>query len=183
MIPKKARKVFKGVLFDVYQWDQKMFDNSYAVFEKLKRLPTVQIFATRKNKVLMLREMQPGSNAIRISMPGGKVERGENPLTAAKRELIEETGFSSKDWSLVKAYTSSKHKIEWPVYLYSARNCVKTADQHPDPGEKISLEWVPLKQFLDGFTENANDMMADFLHAKYDTKKRNALAKKIFNKP
>ncbi len=183
MIPKKARKVFKGVLFDVYQWDQRMFDNSYAVFEKLRRLPTVQIFATRKNKILMLREIQPGFKSMRISMPGGKVERGENPLAAAKRELLEETGFSSKDWNLVKAYTSSNHKIEWPVYLYSAKDCIKTAEPHPDPGEKISFEWVSLKYFLNGFTENANDMMTDFLHAKYDIEKRKALAKKIFRSP
>ncbi|MCL5106027.1 MAG: NUDIX hydrolase [Candidatus Marsarchaeota archaeon] len=183
MIPRKARKVFNGVLFDVYQWDQRMFDRSYAVFERLRRLPTVQIFATRKNKVLLLKEMQPGFNALRISMPGGKVERGEDPLQAAKRELLEETGFSSKDWGLVKAYASGRHKIEWPVYLYSARNCVKTADPHPDPGERIDIEWVSLKRFLDGFTENANDMMMDMLHAKYDKKKRIDLARKIFCNP
>ena len=39
-LPKNAKRVFKGKIFDVYQWDQKMFDNSVEIFEKMKRTDT-----------------------------------------------------------------------------------------------------------------------------------------------
>ena len=42
-IPKDARCVFKGVIFEVWQWEQKMFDGSMATFERIKRPDTVVI--------------------------------------------------------------------------------------------------------------------------------------------
>ena len=35
-VPKQAKRVFKGVIFDVYQWEQEMFDGTKEIFEKLK---------------------------------------------------------------------------------------------------------------------------------------------------
>ena len=42
VIPHNAKKVFNGILFDVYQWKQKMFDNSIKTFEMLKRKSSLQ---------------------------------------------------------------------------------------------------------------------------------------------
>ena len=41
-IPINAKKVFQGIIFDVYQWEQKLFDGTVATFEKLKR-PDIDI--------------------------------------------------------------------------------------------------------------------------------------------
>ena len=49
-IPKNAIKVFSWKTFDVYQWEQKMFDWSKKIFEKLKRNDSVDIIAINKNK-------------------------------------------------------------------------------------------------------------------------------------
>ena len=43
-IPANAKKVFHGVIFDVYQWEQEMFDGTKEIFEKLKRPDTVVVF-------------------------------------------------------------------------------------------------------------------------------------------
>lgn len=50
-IPINARRVFKGIIFDVYQWEQKMFDGNFKTFEMLKRPNTVEIIAIRDNKI------------------------------------------------------------------------------------------------------------------------------------
>jgi hypothetical protein len=42
-IPEHAHKVFEGVIFDVYQWEQEMFDGSKATFEMVKRPYTVEV--------------------------------------------------------------------------------------------------------------------------------------------
>lgn len=59
-LPENAKCVFKGVLFDIYQWEQEMFDGTYSIFEKVVRLPSSQIIATTpENKIILLDEEQP----------------------------------------------------------------------------------------------------------------------------
>ena len=45
LVPKEAKKVFSGVIYDVYQWPQEMFDGSMQTFEMLGRPDTVKILA------------------------------------------------------------------------------------------------------------------------------------------
>jgi len=63
--PKNAIKVFSWKTFDVYQWEQKMFDWSKKTFEKLKRNDSVDIIAINKNKeIYILEEQQPWREAF-----------------------------------------------------------------------------------------------------------------------
>src|SRR5437868_13556711 len=110
-IPPEAKLVFSGILFDVYQWQQKMFDGSFETFEMLKRPDTVEIIATNGDKVYMSHQSQP-NKANFYSLFGGRKEKGEEPLECAKRELLEESGMSSNNWELYKEY-KPLHKIEW----------------------------------------------------------------------
>lgn len=146
-IPDKAKLVFKGEIFETYQWEQEMFDGSVATFEALKRPDTVQILPTINDKIILSREEQP-NKPLSDSLLGGRIEENEEPLEAAKRELHEESGLESDDWELVKTFENGG-KIEWNVYLYVARNCKKVAEPHLDPGEKIELNEVSFEEFLD----------------------------------
>ena len=58
-IPKEAKLVFKGQIFDVYQWKQKMFDGSYETFEALKRKDNASIIPVVGNKILICEQEQP----------------------------------------------------------------------------------------------------------------------------
>lgn len=145
-IPKEAKKVFEGIIFDVYHWKQKMFDGSTATFEALKRPDTIQIIPAQDGKILLAFEEQPNRVAT-YTFVGGRVEKGEDQITAAKRELLEETGLESNDWELYKVY-DIESKIEWSVYLYFARNCKKVAEPHLDAGEKIEVRAVNFEEFL-----------------------------------
>ena len=145
-IPKQAKRVFKGVIFDVYQWKQKMFDGSYEIFEMLKRPDTVQIIATKGDNILIAEEEQPGSPKS-DGLFGGRVDEGEQPLDAAKRELLEETGMESEEWELFKVY-EYYFKIDWKLYYYIARNCGKIAEPKLENGEKINVKEVSLDEFF-----------------------------------
>jgi hypothetical protein len=100
-LPKNAKKVFQGKIFDVYQWEQKMFDNSVEIFEKLKRADTVVAIAIKGDKIIIQEQKQPDWTHLLVSLPGGRCERNELPLSAVKRELLEETGYVSDDWKLL----------------------------------------------------------------------------------
>ncbi len=145
-IPKEANLVFKGVIFDVYQWDQKLFDGSTATFEVLKRPDTVLVIPTQGDKILLSFEEQP-TYAQKLRLFGGRVESGEDPADAVKRELQEETGLVSSDWELFKAYPF-EGKIDWTMYVYIARNCQKVTEPHLDPGEKIEIKEVTFDEFI-----------------------------------
>lgn len=183
-IPRQAKKVFTGEIFDVYQWPQKMFDGSTATFEMIKRPDTVQIIATQNDKIITTKELQPNLKRGH-GLLGGRVDQEKNPLTAAKRELLEEAGMISKKWKLIKTYCPV-HKMDWTVYYYVARDCEIVAKQNLDAGEKITLVKKSFEQFIKDTTalpEWNNQFVSDILRMQIKGKEElNKFKKQIFGK-
>ena len=180
-IPKKAKKVFEGKIFDVYQWKQKLYDSSTAVFEKLKRQNTVQVIATSGSKIFLTHENQPGVER-KNGFIGGRIDKGETPLNTAKRELLEEAGMKSNDWKLFAIYEPYS-KIDWKIYYYIAKNCSKVSEQKLDAGEKIKIKQASFDQFIKiisspGF--DAQEFANEVLRMKINGRLKN-FRKKIFN--
>ena len=146
-IPKQAKKVFTGEIFDVYQWPQKMYDGSTATFEMLKRPNTVQIIPVINNKIIIAHEQQPTKKSF-YTLLGGRQETNETPLAGAKRELKEESGLTSNQWKIYQKF-SPLHKIDWDLYYFIAKNCQKKYRQELDAGEKIKLIEVNFEDFVD----------------------------------
>lgn len=145
-VPKNAKKVFSGILFEVYHWDQEVFDGSTEVYEMLKRKPSNSILAIVDNKIIVQDEEQPG-RAPFLSLPGGVVEDGEDLLDAAKRELLEETGYSSNDFELLYTINDSG-KIDQHDDVWIAKKCKKIAEQKLDKGERIKVRLVDFEEFV-----------------------------------
>jgi hypothetical protein len=123
-IPDYAKRVFKGVIFDVYQWEQEMYDGTKATFEKLKRPDTVVVFPVLPDgRILLTEQEQPGKEPF-IGATGGRVDEGEEILAAAKRELLEESGYEAEKYTLWHAAQPAS-KIEWAVYLFIAKGLKK----------------------------------------------------------
>ena len=146
-IPAHAKRVFKGLIFDVYQFEQLGFDGKPMTIEMLKRPNTLQIIATDGSHILLAKEEQPMKGPF-VSLLGGRQEENETPLDGAKRELLEESGYASDDWELLSSYDPYS-KMEWTVYTYIARNCQKIQEQKLDSGEKISVQRVTFEEFCD----------------------------------
>ena len=178
-IPQNAKRVFKGILFDVYQWEQEMFDGSRTIFEKLKRLDTVVIFPVLPDgKILLLEQKQPGKEVF-IGAPAGRVDKGEDILTAAKRELLEETGYIGEEFILWDARQPSS-KIDYAVFTFIAKGLKKISGLKPDGGEKIVLKPVKFDEFVEISTREKvgeKETIMRFIEAKYDPKKKEELRK------
>lgn len=145
--PDTLEKVFTGKIFDVYQWQQEMFDGSFQTFEKVKRPDTVVIFPILDNgNILLLEQEQPGKPSF-IGGAGGRMNEGEDVLEAAKREFLEETGYEASDYILWKA-EHPQTKIDWVVYFFIAKGCKKIVDQSLDSGEKVCLKPVSFDTFI-----------------------------------
>src|SRR3990167_6673441 len=98
-IPPQAKKVFSGVIYDVYQWEQAMFDGSPAIFEMLRRPNTVCVIPMVGDQILLAFEEQPNKGP-HWTLFGGRQEQDETPIQAAQRELLEESGYVSDNWEL-----------------------------------------------------------------------------------
>jgi ADP-ribose pyrophosphatase len=100
---------------------------------------SVTIFAvTPCKKVIMCRQYRPGPDLVLDELPAGRVDPGENPLAAAKRELREETGQASDDWLLLgKPLECAYSTIQ--RYAFMAKNCYQSSGQDLDPMETIEV--------------------------------------------
>jgi ADP-ribose pyrophosphatase len=161
-IPKSADCKYHGIIFDVYQWKQRMYDGSYKTFEAVKRPDTVEVIAVQGKKILIARQMQPGRSWI-YSLFGGRREKDETPLAAAKRELREESGLVGSEWQLFRKY-QPYHKIDHTIYVFIARGCRRVCEPHLDSGEKIHVRAVTFREFISIVTSGkfwAMDLILD----------------------
>ena len=180
-IPPDAKRVFKGVIFDVYQWEVDGYDGSKKVFEKLRRPDTATIIPiTEDGKIIIALQEQPHKPPF-MGTIGGRVDEGEGVLEAAKRELLEETGYEAKSWVLFDA-VQPVGKIEWAVYTFFAKGCKKVAEQNLDGAEKIDLKFVSFDEFINLAVNDdkfGDEFRIKILEAKLDPKKMEEL-KKLF---
>jgi ADP-ribose pyrophosphatase len=144
-IPPQAERVFKGVIFDVYQWQQEMFDGTYETFEMLRRPDTVKVIAVKEDKIIVLEQEQPNMKAF-FDIPGGiHDDENESELEAAKRELVEETGMTFRSWKLLSVVQPNR-KFDWFMYTFLATDLIETVATKPDAGEKIEILHVTLNE-------------------------------------
>lgn len=180
-IPPNAKRVFKGVVFDTYQWQQKMFNGTKRTFEKVKKLDTVSIFPVLPDgKIIIAEQKQPGTKPY-WGVACGRVDRGEGVLSAAKRELLEETGYEAKTLILWDAH-HPMNKVDWVVYTFIAKGLKKVAGLNLDGGEKIKARTVSLNKLINLATTKYEtfdqpEVLPKFFEAKISMKKKKELEK------
>ena len=74
-------------------------------------------------KIILIEEEQPGSDLV-IGIPGGRIDEGEEVLEAAKRELLEETGYEA-DKFILWDVQQVVNKIDWVIYTFIAKGLRK----------------------------------------------------------
>lgn len=101
----------------------------------------------------MVRQFRYPFGHMVLEIPAGKREKGEEPLLCGKRELEEETGFHADEFvDLGCCYTSPGISTE-VLYLYLARG-LHPGKSHPDDGEYLNVEKIPLKTLVDMVMKN-----------------------------
>lgn len=183
LIPPNAQQVFSGILFDVYHWQQPQFDGTETTFEMIARQPSVEIIATVGDKIIIEEQIQPGQ-APYISLPGGRIEAGEKPDDAIKREMLEETGYEVGVLELYAHYDDTT-KLYFPEFIYIGKQCSYLQTPNPEVGEKITTRLISFDDFLQltrherFFT--AFSLRFELYEALLDPEKKQSLKEKLFS--
>lgn len=89
------------------------------------------------NTILVIEPRTPTKLGVGVGFPAGYIEKNEEPLTAAKRELLEETGFIADEWILLKSSYQDEGCSGEFNHIFLARDCKKVAKQKLDESEYI----------------------------------------------
>jgi ADP-ribose pyrophosphatase len=179
-IPEDAKKVLSGVIFDVYQWEQEMFDGSKKTFEVARRPDTVAIFPVLSDgRIILVEENQPGMNVSYVGPCGGRIDPGEKPDVAILREMQEEVGYSAEKISLWKAKQTGTPKLDWVIYTFIGKGLHPATSNLDTAGEKIKTRLVTIDELIDMAVRGEGDfdkeILTELLLAKINPEKRKEL--------
>lgn len=118
----------------------KVVDNFHRV-----KMPeyAVVVARTSDGRMIMERQYKHGVGKVSLMLPGGLIEPGEEPIAAARRELVEETGYSAQNWQSLGSFVANANYGCGKAHIFVAENAKKI--KAPDSGDLEEMEIVLLK--------------------------------------
>jgi ADP-ribose pyrophosphatase len=160
---KKARLVssklaYKGKVFSVFSDTVIEPGGHRNVRDVIRHNGSVVILAVDESNpadpiVILERQYRHAAGQLLLELPAGRIEPGEAPLAAAKREMIEETGYRAKRWTLLTKYFASPGFLGEYMQIYLARD-ISAGIAQPEIDEQIEIIPMPLSQVLDLIATN-----------------------------
>lgn len=98
------------------------------------------------NQAMILEGYKHGLGRSSWQLLGGYLEPGEDPLAAARRELLEETGFESQDWRRLGTFVVDANRQVGTGHFFLAQNARQVAEPNHDDLEQFAVRWVHLAE-------------------------------------
>jgi ADP-ribose pyrophosphatase len=104
----------------------------------------VMMAVDEKKRILLVRQYRLPAGKMLWELPAGKVDEGETPLQAAKRELIEETGYRARKWEKLSSFYPSPGFVAEKMTIYLATE-LTAGEATPMDDERIETKWYTKK--------------------------------------
>lgn len=139
--------VYRGKIINVRCDDAQLSDGRPCKRELVEHSGGACVLCVIDGKVVLVRQFRYAYGEELLEIPAGKLNAGEDPLVAAKRELEEETGLVAKRLEhLYTLYPTPGYTNE-KIYIYRAFD-VERGEQHLDEGELLNVVFLPLDEAI-----------------------------------
>jgi len=112
------------------------------------------IVVTKDERVILVRQYRYPVDQITLELPGGVIEKNEQPIDAAKREMEEETGYTSDELEFLIKVSPNPAINNNTAYFFLARNAVPTIAKNQDEFEDIDIVSFSKEEFCQLVREN-----------------------------
>ena len=151
LLEKKINRetLLKGVIFNVERHTVLLPNGVEAIRDVVVNPNASAIVAIDKeNNVIMVKQFRITEEKIMLEIPAGKIDKGEDPLQCAVRELREETGYTAKEIKFLFAPMVSPGFATEHIHIYMAMD-LTLGDIDPDEDEFVETVKVPIKEVID----------------------------------
>lgn len=149
-----SKVVFRSNKFDVELSRFELSDGAVSERSIVRHAGAVVVLPfSGKNEIILIKQYRYSLQKEFLELPAGTLEKGEDPLEAAKRELLEETGYAAAKWTgLGSAYPSVGISDEL-MHFYAACD-LSFKGAHPEAGELIDLLRLTVAEARDAVRDN-----------------------------
>ena len=146
-----SKIVFRGRVFEVSRDRVREPNGVTAVREVIRHSGSVVILAVDDSqgepRVLLERQYRYAARDFMFELPAGRIDPDEDALTAGKRELREETGYTARRWKRALFFYPSPGVLEETMTVFLARG-LKPGVAQPESDERIEHQLVPLSRVV-----------------------------------
>ncbi len=95
--------------------------------------------------ILLERQYRHAAQSMMWELPAGRIDDGETALTAAKRELLEETGYRARQWKRILHFYVSPGFLDETMTIYLAQG-LQSGEAQPEADERIAIRFFTLSE-------------------------------------
>lgn len=144
-----SRQVFDGVVVKLFVDEVELPNGNKSVREIVRHPGAVCVVPVDENgNVIMVRQFRYAFGEVLLEIPAGKLEKGEDPLLAAARELEEETGAVAQSIKHIGELYTTVAIFDEKIQMYLATG-LSYKNAHPDDGEFLEVEKIPLDTLVE----------------------------------
>ena len=99
-------------------------------------------------QLVLIRQYRHGISRVTLELPAGVLESSETPLEGARRELFEETGYTSDDWTALVTFAPEPARHNHQAHCFVARRARRTSPQSLDEAEDLVVETFPASELM-----------------------------------
>ncbi len=142
-----SREVYRCKLFRVTEEEAVDPKTGFAIKRSVVRHSgsAVMMAVDEKKRILLVRQYRLPAAKYLWELPAGRLDPGENPLQAAKRELAEETGYKARKWKKLVSYYASPGFVAERMNLFQATDLI-SGTATPMDDEQIEARWFTRKE-------------------------------------
>lgn len=140
-----SESIFEGKIISVQVDTVMLPDGKLATREVVRHPGAVAVLALHQDKMLVVDQFRQPLGRCEVEIPAGKLEPGEDPLEAAKRELEEETGYICGSIRKLHSFYTSPGFADEIIHMYLAEN-LSEGNLNPDEDEFLEMSEITLEE-------------------------------------